>query len=79
LKNPLIDLLNARTRQIIYAVYFVAAIVIGAMAVGGVDIGKADDVLAYLAIPFGALAASNVEVPDEIVVDEPAILEDPVE
>lgn len=58
--NPLNDLLSPTIRKYLYAAYVLAGFVVGALAVAGVDVGKAPDVLAYLAIPFGALAASNV-------------------
>lgn len=64
--NPLTDLLTPQIRKYLYAAYVLAGIVVGALAVAGVDVGKAPDVLAYLSIPFGALAASNVspDLPD---------------
>lgn len=64
--NPLNDLLTPQIRKYLYAAYVLAGIVVGALAVAGVDVGKAPDVLAYLAIPFGALAASNItSVPED--------------
>jgi hypothetical protein len=59
MQNPLVDVIPVNARRYVYATYALAGIVVGALAVAGVDIGKADDVIAYLAIPFGALAASN--------------------
>lgn len=77
--NPLSDILPATVRRYVYAAYVVAGLVIGALAVAGVDVGKAPDVMAYLAIPIGALAASNtsgasepeaIEYPEDVYLDE---------
>ena len=59
MNNPLTELLPARARQILYALLFLAGLVVGALNVAGVDTGAAVDVLAYLGTALGALAASN--------------------
>jgi hypothetical protein len=64
--NPLVDVIPPKARRYLYAAYALAALIIGAMNAGGMTIGRADDVLAYLAIPFGALAASNVSEPPAV-------------
>lgn len=58
--NPLTDIIPARYRRYVYAVYALAGLVVGALAVAGVDVGSAPDVLAYLGIGLGVTAASNV-------------------
>lgn len=57
--NPLTDIIPARFRQYIYAAFALAGIVVGALAVAGVDVGKAPDVIAYLGIALGLTAAAN--------------------
>lgn len=64
--TPLTDLLPAEYRKFLYAAYAIAGVIVGALAVAGVDVGKAPDVIAYLGIAFGAVAASNTrDVPPE--------------
>ncbi|HKY57648.1 MAG TPA: hypothetical protein VJL80_06395 [Aeromicrobium sp.] len=53
------DIIPAEWRRFVYAAYFLAATIAGALAVGGVDTGKFPDVIAYLGIAVGAVAASN--------------------
>lgn len=71
--NPLNDILPDPVRRYVYAAYVVAGLVIGALAVAGVDVGKAPDVMTYLAIPLGALAASNTnsQSPPQIIDGDP--------
>lgn len=57
--NPLTDVIPAKVRKYIYALFALAGIVVGALAVAGQDVGKAPDVLAYLSIALGLTAASN--------------------
>lgn len=54
------DIIPASWRRFVYALYTVAATIVGALNVGGVNTGKAVDVLAYLGIAVGAVAAGNV-------------------
>lgn len=63
--TPLTDVLPPIIRKSLYVAYAIAGIIVGALAVAGVDVGKAPDVLAYLAIPIGGLAASNTPPPAE--------------
>lgn len=58
--NILTDIIPARFRKYLYAAFALAGSVVGALAVAGVDVGKAPDVIAYLGIAFGLTAASNV-------------------
>lgn len=53
------DVIPAEWRRSVYAAYAIAATVCGALAVGGIDTGKFPDVIAYLGIAVGAVAASN--------------------
>ena len=62
--NPLTDILPAKVRKYVYAVYALAGVVVGALAVAGVEVGKAPDVLAYLGIALGLTAASNTPAPE---------------
>jgi lysophospholipid acyltransferase (LPLAT)-like uncharacterized protein len=57
--NPLVDVIPVEARRYVYAAYALAALVVGALDVAGVELGPWDQVIAYLAVPFGALAASN--------------------
>lgn len=59
--NPLVDIIPAAARRYLYAAYALACLVAGAMHVGGVDVGAAPEVLAYLGIGIGATAASNTK------------------
>lgn len=56
--NPL-TVIPAKFRKYVYAAFALAGIVVGALAVAGVDVGKAPDVITYLGIAFGLTAASN--------------------
>lgn len=56
--NPL-TILPARWRRRFYAAFSLAGITVGALAVAGVDVGTAPDVLAYLGVALGVTAASN--------------------
>lgn len=53
------DIIPAKYRQIVYGLYAVAVVVVGALAVGGVETGTAPDVLAYLGGALGVVAAAN--------------------
>jgi hypothetical protein len=55
----LTDIIPAKYRKVVYGLYAVAVVVAGALAVAGVDIGKAPDVLAYLGGALGVVAAAN--------------------
>ena len=65
MSNPLTDIIPAKARKYVYAVFALAGIVIGALAIAGVDVGKAPDVLAYVGIALGLTAASNTPAPKE--------------
>ena len=57
------DLVPPTARKVIYALYIVAGLVIGAIAVatGGLEwTAAAERVLAYLAVPLAILAGVNV-------------------
>lgn len=58
------DIIPARFRKAVYAAYALAAVVIGALVIAGVNTGKAPDVLAYLGIAVGAVAAQNTGLSD---------------
>lgn len=60
--NPLSQI-PPKVRQYVYLAFTVAGIALGALAVAGVDTGKAGDVLAYLGAALGITAASNVKKP----------------
>ena len=62
--NPLSGILTPQIRKWVYAVYSLAVVVVGALAIGGVDVGKAPDVLTYLGGVLSVTAASNVPTPD---------------
>jgi hypothetical protein len=57
--NLLTDIIPAAYRRYLYATYALACLIVGALAVGGVNVGTAPDVLAYVGIGIGATAASN--------------------
>lgn len=61
MNNPLTDLLTPAVRKYLYAAYTLAVIIVGALAVADLDVGKAPDVLAYLGGALGLVAASNVD------------------
>lgn len=63
--TPLTDIVPAPVRKYLYALYALAGLVVGALAVAGVDVGKTPDVLAYIGAALGAVAASNTPPPDE--------------
>lgn len=65
--NLLTDIIPAGARKYLYALYSLSIVVAGALAVAGVDTGKAPDVLAYVGGALGLVAASNV--PDNGDVD----------
>lgn len=53
------DILPPAWRRYVYALYAVAALVVGALNAGGVDTGTAASVLTYIGGALGAVAASN--------------------
>lgn len=53
------DIIPAQYRKAVYALYALAATVVGALNVADVNTGKAVDVIAYLGIAVGAVAAGN--------------------
>lgn len=57
--NPLHEIVPAAYRRYLYAAFSLACIVVGALAVADVEVGKAPDVLAYLGGALGLVAASN--------------------
>lgn len=57
------DIIPARYRKVVYALYALAATVVGALNVADVNTGKAVDVIAYLGIAVGAVAATNTNPP----------------
>ena len=57
------DIIPEQYRKTVYGLYAVAVVVAGALAVAGVDIGKAPDVLAYLGGALGVVAAANTGAP----------------
>jgi hypothetical protein len=59
--NVLTDIIPAAYRKYLYAAFSIAGIVTGALAIAGVDVGKTPDVLAYLGVALGLVAASNVK------------------
>jgi len=63
MSNPLTDIIPAKARKYIYALFALAGVIIGALAIAGVDVGKAPDVLAYIGIALGFTAASNTPAP----------------
>lgn len=65
MNNPLTDILPPAARKYLYALYFVAVVVVGALAVAEVSVGKAPDVLAYLGGALGLVAASNTPAREE--------------
>lgn len=58
--NPLTDVLTPGLRKALYALLFVAGVVLGALKIAGVDTGAAAEVLAYVGAALGLTAASNV-------------------
>ena len=64
MSNPLTDLVPAKWRRYLYGAYVLAGLVVGSLAVAGVNVGKAPDVLAYLGIGLGLTAASNIHTPN---------------
>lgn len=63
MSNPLTDIIPAGARKYVYAAYALAGVVIGALAVAGVDVGKAPEVLAFIGTALGLVAASNTPNP----------------
>jgi hypothetical protein len=58
--TPLTDVLPAKARKWLYWAYALAGVVDGALLIAGVNVGATPQILAYLAIPIGATAGSNV-------------------
>ena len=61
--NPLTEIVPARYRKYLYAAYALAGIIVGVLAVAGVDVRTAPEVLAYLGVALGITAASNTPAP----------------
>lgn len=61
--NPL-SLLPDAVRNALYVSYFLAVVCVGALDVGGVDVGKAPEVLAYLGGALALTAKSNLHRKD---------------
>jgi hypothetical protein len=59
MSNPLVDIIPAGARKYVYALYALAGVVVGALAVGGVEVGTAPEVLAFIGTALGLVAASN--------------------
>jgi hypothetical protein len=59
MNNPLTDVLTPGVRKALYALLFLAGIVLGALKIADVDTGAAADVIAYVAAALGLTAASN--------------------
>lgn len=62
------ELVPARARQLIYAVYIVAGLVVGAIQASGAAVAWVEPalaVLAYLAVPLAVLAGANVTEPGD--------------
>lgn len=74
------DMIPPAVRKAIYAVYLVAGIVLGVLAIVGdwAWLAKGQEVYAYLGIPVGIIAITNV-VPNALVVAAPAEHVDPDE
>jgi hypothetical protein len=66
MSNPLTELLPAIWRRRLYVLYALAALVVGALTIGGIDVGKVPDVLGYLGGALGLVAASNTTPPVEV-------------
>lgn len=73
--NPLYDLIPAKSRRTTYAIFALVGLIMGAVQVGffAVDpdlptwLNVTIIVYNFLALPFGALAASNVPSPERII------------
>lgn len=61
MNNPLTDIIPARARKYVYALFGLAGVIVGALNVADVDTGKASDVLAYLGVALALTAASNTK------------------
>lgn len=59
----LTDIIPTKYRHLVYALYAVAATTVGALNIADVATGKAVDVIAYLGIAVGAVAAANTQPP----------------
>lgn len=59
----LTDIIPARYRRAVYALFSVAVVIVGALNAGGIDTGKATDVLTYLGGALGIMAAANTAPP----------------
>lgn len=67
--NPLTDIIPASARRYVYGLYVLAGVLLGALQtagvseVAGVAVSTLLAVYAYLGVPLGATAASNVSRP----------------
>lgn len=59
MSNPLVDVIPANVRRYVYAAYFLAGVIVAALAVAGVGVGKSPEVLAVIGPALGAVAYSN--------------------
>lgn len=59
----LTDIIPARYRRAVYALYAVAVVAVGSLNAGGLDTGNATDVLTYLGGALGVVAAANTRPP----------------
>lgn len=62
--NPLVGILSPTLRRWAYILFSLAGVVVGALTVLDVEVGKAPDLLAYLGTALGLVAASNTPTPD---------------
>lgn len=62
--TPLTGIFSPQVRRYIYAAYFLAGVVLGALQIAGVDTGKTADVLVYIGAALGITAASNAPSPE---------------
>lgn len=60
MSNPITDLIPPKGRKWLNGAYASAALVVGALAVAGVDVHKAPDVLVYVGGALALSSASNV-------------------
>lgn len=60
----LTDIIPPSARRYVYAAYAIAATTVGALNVADVGTGKAVEVIAYLGVAVGAVAAANTTRPN---------------
>lgn len=59
----LTDIVPAKYRRLVYSLYALAVVVVGALNAAEVATGKATDVLTYLGGALGVVAAANTSPP----------------